>query len=80
MFFTRFGTVVAWLLLGLCAFRVGTAIFIINVTNTPESFRALSERYLGTATTGEAFNQLPPILGFAIAIGILSEISKAVRR
>ena len=80
MFFTRIGTIIAWLLFVLAGFRAGMAFYISVFVSNPKEAEIWAARYLVARDPDRAFSQAMPVLGFAIAIGILAEISKAVRR
>jgi hypothetical protein len=77
MFFTRVGVVVAWLalLLGASRFAMG---MLVAFKLYPAEFEA--SRYLGSTTPGEAVNQGLLVLLIAIALGILTEISRSLRK
>lgn len=76
MLFTRLGAVVAWLALSLAAFRSGLAIYGIQSAEAA----LLASRYLGTQQFGSVLDQAAVVAAFAIALGILAEISRALRR
>ena len=76
LFFTRLGTVAAWLALALGAMRIVAGIIVASSDN-PE---ILGPRYLGSSTSGQAIDQGIMVLLFAIALGMLAEISRSVRR
>lgn len=80
MFFTRIGTIVAWLLFILAGFRAGMALYISVFVSDPREAEIWAARYLVASDPDRAFSQAMPVLGFAVVIGILAEISRAVRR
>lgn len=80
MFFTRLGTLVAWLALLLAVARIGVAVFILWGTRDAEVAASWTARYLGTKSTGQAIDQAGTVIAFAIILGILTEISRSVRR
>lgn len=79
MFFTRLGTIAAWLALIMAAGRIGIAIYVITNIPNAEEARAWAGRYLGTSPA-QAIDQAAIVVACAIALGILVEISRAVRR
>ena len=80
MFFTRLGTVAAWLIFVFAALRIGTALYIMLFIHDAEMAAIRSAKFLFFKTPEEAISQALPYLGLAIAMGILAEISQAVRR
>lgn len=79
MLFTRLGTVAAWLALIMAASRIGIAIYIITSISNAEEARAWAGRYLGQSPA-QAIDHASVVAACAIALGILVEISRAVRR
>ncbi|KQN72391.1 hypothetical protein ASE94_07715 [Devosia sp. Leaf64] len=79
MFFTRLGTIAAWLALVMAAGRIGISIYIITSIPNAAEARAWAARYLGQSPA-QAIDQALVIAACAIALGILVEISRAVRR
>lgn len=79
MFFTRLGTVAAWLALIMAAGRIGIAIYISTSISSAEEARAWAARYLGQSPA-QAIDQASIVVACAIALGILAEISRAVQR
>ena len=75
MFFTWFGTIVAWLALAFGGMRVGLGFYVASNLENP-SFDA--SRYL-SGTSGQAIDQGIYVILFAIALGTLTEISRSVR-
>jgi hypothetical protein len=80
MFFTRIGTIVAWLLFVVAGFRAGMAFYISVFVADPKEAEVWAARYLTASDPDRSFSQALPVLGFAVAVGILAEISRAVRR
>lgn len=80
MFFTRLGTIAAWLAFLMAAFRIGMASFIVFGLEATEDKAFWASRYLGSKNTGEVIDQALVVAACAIALGILVEISRAVRR
>jgi hypothetical protein len=78
MFFTRLGTIAAWLALIMAAGRIGIAIYIITSISSAEEARSWAARYLGTSPA-QAIDQAAIVAACALALGILVEISRAVR-
>ena len=79
MLFTRLGAIAAWLALIMAAGRIGIAIYIISSISNAEEARAWAGRYLGQSPA-QAIDQASIVAACAIALGILAEISRAVRR
>jgi len=78
MFFTRLGTILAWLALFFGALRVALGIVIAS---TAEGVGPVfSPRYLGSKSTGEAIDQGLMMVVFAVSLGIIVEISRSLRR
>lgn len=80
MFFTRIGTLIAWLALLLGAARVGVAVFIATQSQNAAEAAAFTARYFGSKTTGEVIDQSALVMALAVALGILAEMSWSVRR
>lgn len=78
MFFTRLGTFAAWLALIMAAGRICVAIYITVGIASAEEARAWTGRYLGQSPA-QAIDQASIVAACAIAMGILVEISRAVR-
>lgn len=78
MLFTRLGTVAAWLALFMAASRIGIAIYIITSIPSAEEAKAWAARYLGQSPA-QAIDQASIVAACAIGLGILVEISRAVR-
>ncbi|WP_155947749.1 hypothetical protein [Rhizobium sp. 2MFCol3.1] len=76
MFFTRIGKVVAHLIFWFGLIRVSAALLIAFNTPDLETNAAFSRRYLGTATSGEAFSdKIFLYIIAAIILGVVCEIS-----
>lgn len=78
MFFTTLGAIAAWIALILAAGRAGIAIYIFGMSDA-EQARAWAARYLGQPP-GQAIDQAAVVALCAVALGILVEISRALRR
>ena len=78
MFFTGLGTIAAWLALIMAAGRIGIAAYIITSIQSAEEARAWAARYLGQSPA-QAIDQAAIVAVCAIALGIMVEISRAVR-
>ena len=78
MIFTRLGTVVAWLALLAAAGRFAIGVYALSLP--ADSARQVSARYLGTTNTAAALDQAGVVFAFAVALGVLVEISRALRR
>lgn len=79
MFFTRLGTFAAWLALIMAAGRIGISIYIITGIPNAEEARAWAARYLGQSPA-QAIDQAAIVAACAVALGILAEISRGLRR
>ncbi|AZN72242.1 hypothetical protein D5400_14010 [Georhizobium profundi] len=79
MFFTRIGILVAHALFWLSSLRLAAAVAIAFFSPDLETGRAFAERYLATASTGEAIDQTLMYIAIAIALGALCELSKRSR-
>lgn len=66
----------AWLALILGASRLAMGIFVAFKIY-PSEFEP--SRYLGSTTSGEAINQGLLVILIAVSLGILVEISRAIR-
>lgn len=75
MFFTKLGTIVAWMAFVLGVFRVATGFVVASNLDTA-GFDAA--RYIGSSTSGRAIDQGLMMIAFAIGLGILAEISRRV--
>lgn len=75
MFFTRIGKAIAHLIFWFSTFRVALGLVGAYLSPDQESNRAFAGRYLAAATTGEAINQGLTYILFALALGVLTEIS-----
>lgn len=80
MFFTRIGVVISWLAFIMAAAHIGIAVYLGTSVSDPEQVAFWSTRYLGTRSPWAAVDRGAIVLALAIALGILTEISKAVRR
>ena len=78
MIFTRIGTVVAWLAMLMAAGRFALAIYALTLPSDAAS--QISSRYLGTANPALVLDQAAVVFAFALALGVLVEISRAVGR
>ena len=76
MFFTKIGRIAAWLAFIGGVLRIGMGVLLAQ--STAHDPAAAARRYLGTQTTGEAIDQGLVVLVIAIALGILTEISRSV--
>lgn len=77
MIFTRLGTIIAYVGLGLGILRVAMGFFIATVFNDADSYVAASKRYLGSASTGEAIDSGVFYIVVSVALGVVCEISKS---
>ncbi len=80
MLFTRLGTVLAYLGLVGGVAQYALSVYLALTTPDMDANRAASRRYLSAATTGEAINESVTLILGSVALGILCEISRNVRR
>lgn len=73
LFFTNLGRIAAWLIFGLSVFRVAFAFFVAFTSDDPAT---AAQRYLGEINTGAAIDEGIYGIGIAIALGVLTEISR----
>lgn len=78
MTFTRLGAVVAWLGALMAVARIGISIYALTLAD--DAAKQFSSRYLGTTNIGAALDQAGLVLAFAVALGVLVEISRALNR
>ena len=78
MVFTRIGYIAAWLAFIMALGRIGIAVYILFGISDAEQARAWAARYLAQSP-GQAIDQAAMVATCAIALGILVEISRAVR-
>lgn len=78
MIFTRLATVVAWLGMLMAAGRFAIAIYALTLPN--EAASQISTRYLGSANPASVLDQAGLVFACALALGVLVDISRAVRR
>lgn len=79
MFFTALGTIAAWFGFVMAAGRIGLAMYILFGIPNAEDARFWASRYLGQPPAN-AIDQAAIVAACAIALGILVEISRSVRR
>lgn len=77
MFFTKLGTVAAWLLLIAGAIRIATGMLVAVNLDTP-GFDPT--RYLGSKSSGWAIDRGTLYILGAAVLGMLTEISRSVRQ
>lgn len=75
MVITKIGSVIAWVLLVLGAFRVTLGFLVAFGADDNE---AASRALFAAANTGEAINEGTLAIIAGVALGILAEISKSV--
>jgi hypothetical protein len=80
MFFTRIGKVIAHLIFWMGLLTVGIAILVALGTDSLESNRALASLYLNARTSGEAIDKAVMYMAFALALGVLCEISSRMNK
>ncbi len=73
LFFTNLGRIAAWLIFGLSVFRVAFGFLVAFTADDPAS---AAQRYMGEVNTGAAINEGIYGVGIAIALGVLTEISR----
>jgi len=79
MLFTRLGTIIAYIGLGLGTLRVAMGFFIATAFDDAESYAAASKRYLGSTSAGEAIDTGAVWIVASVALGILCEINRSQR-
>ena len=75
MFFTRFGAVIAWILVGLGSLRTGLGFYLAF---TAQDNGAAARTYLAAKNTGEAINEGLLAIFAGVVVGILVEISNSL--
>jgi hypothetical protein len=76
MFFTWVGTILAWLGFVLGSIRIGAAVYLAYT----DQAATLGRRYFGNASTGEVINESCLVILVALALGVLTDISRSARR
>ena len=79
MFFTKIGTLLAYIGMVLGVLRVASGIFIASGALSNEINISAAKRYLGTSTTGEAIDGGLVLIALSVALGILCEISRSCK-
>lgn len=74
MFFTKAGRVIAWLAVTLGTLQLCLGLVIAS-SSDPSS---AAQRYLGEAYSGVAIDQAFLVIATGVALGILTEISRAM--
>lgn len=77
MFFTRIGTLLAYIGFGLGIIRTALGFSIALGTENMDSNIAAAQRYLAASNTGEAINEGLTYIIVSVALGILCEISRS---
>lgn len=75
MFFTKLGTIGAWLMLIAGALRLATGIFVGVNLDTPGFDPA---RYIGSRTPGHEIDRAALMILGAIILGIIAEVSRSL--
>lgn len=75
MFFTSVGRVLAFITVAFGGMRLVAGV-VVAINGTPEA----AARYLGSATSGAAIDQGIMTIGIGIALGILTDISRSLKR
>lgn len=75
MFFTTIGRIAAWLLLAFGVLRIGIGFMVVSIADDAQR-AAATARYIGGGTSGEAIDGGFTVIGLAIALGVLCEISR----
>ena len=75
MFFTKVGRVAAWMIFVLSIVRMATGLLVAFTAEDPS---AAAQHYFAEPTTGAMIDQAFQGLGIAIALGVLTEISRNV--
>lgn len=76
MIYTRIGSFIAAAIVILAMFQIVIGIGLTTSDNSPEAIA----RLLGTRTTGQAIDRGIYGVIFGVALGVLTEISKNIRR
>ena len=76
MTFTAAGRFIAKLAIILAVLRIAIAVFV-TLTEDPGSAAA---RYLGPGSTGQVIDEAIYVIVFAICLGVLTDISRALQR
>ena len=76
MTFTSTGRFIAKLAIVLAVLRIAIAAYV-TTTSDPSSAAA---RYLGAGSTGQVIDEAIYVIIFAICLGVLTDISRAVQR
>ena len=79
MFFVKLGTIVASILVFIGALRAGIG-FLVAYGSSTEQSTAIAQRYLATASTGEAIDRGLWMFLTGVVVGLLSTIAKAVSK
>lgn len=77
--FLPLGFLIAWLALIFGSIRLCVGIFVGSIDNIEER-AALTARYLGSDSSGEAIDQSITVIAFGIVLGVLVEIGRSVSR
>jgi len=77
MFFTRLGTLIAYIGLVMGILRAAMGINILLMFDDITSYTAATKRYLGSTSPGEAIDKGAVCILVSVALGILCEISKS---
>jgi len=72
MFFTLTGRVIGWIVLVFGLLRLAMAVLLAFASQ-----QEVPHRYLRSQTTGQAIDHSMIAIGYAIVIGILTEISRS---
>lgn len=76
MFFTKTARIVAFLMFGLGVLRLAMGAILAFGTDTMADNQAAARHILAASNTGEAINEGMLYIFAAIALGVLSEISR----
>lgn len=77
MFFTRVGTIIAYIGFGLGIIRTAMGFYIPQMADSMSSNTAGAQRYLGSKSPGEVIDQGIVWILVAVALGTLCEISRS---
>lgn len=78
MFFTRVGTVLAYLGFVLGVLRYGLSVYFAIATPDMAANAAAAKRYLAATNTGLAMDEGALLIVSSVALGVLCEISRRV--
>lgn len=69
------GKLLAWALLAFGSLRVAMGFYVANAFSEQEAWEAANARYLGSSTSGEAFDQGLMFVAAGIVVGLLVRLA-----